>query len=311
MTDLRPTELRHGVAEANGLQLAYEDRGNVLHPAVLLIMGLGAQMTLWPDGFCDKLVAQGYRVIRFDNRDIGLSSKLSHLKVRGSVWGRMLRAQLGLSSPVPYTLHDMADDVLGLMDFLQLPAAHVVGASMGGMIAQLFAAKYPQRVRSLGIIFSSTNQPLLPPPHPRALQPLMKGPGKGASDEDIIRHSQRFFRIIGSPAYPFTDEELEQLARGFFERSYHPAGVVRQFNAVLGTGSLRPYTRQIRRPTVVVHGDADPLVRPRCGKAVARAIPDARLMMIPGMGHDLPPAVWDRIVHALVVNAKRGPSATA
>lgn len=297
--------IRRGVAEANGLELAYEDMGDVLHPTVLLIMGLSAQLTMWPLGLCEKLVAQGYRVIRFDNRDIGLSTKLSHLKVQGPVWKRFLRAQFGLPSPVPYTLHDMAEDVRGLLDFLQITSAHIVGASMGGMITQVFAARYPDRVRSVGIIFSSTNQALLPPPKPAALKPLMSGPGKGATREQIIAHSAKFMRIIGSPKYPFSEAELLAMAGEMNARSYHPAGVVRQFNAVVGTGSLRHFTRRIEKPAVIIHGTADPLVRPACGKAVARAIAGSRLVMIPGMGHDLPPGVWDPIVHALVVNAKR------
>lgn len=299
-------DIRRGVADANGLELAYEDMGDVLHPPILLVMGLSAQLLHWPLGFCEQLVAQGYRVIRFDNRDIGLSTKMSHLKVSGSPWKRMLRAQLGLSSPVPYTLHDMAEDVRGLLDFLQIPSVHIVGASMGGMITQLFAAKYPQRVRTVGIIFSSTNQPLLPPPSPKALKPLMSGPGKGATREQIIAHSARFMRILSGSRHTFSDAELQALATESIARSYHPAGVVRQFSAVLGTGSLRPYARRIARPTVVIHGTDDPLVRPACGRAVARAIPQARLLMIPGMGHDLPPSTWAQIVHAVVVNTKRG-----
>lgn len=298
-------EIRQGVADANGLQLTYEDMGDVLHPPMLLIMGLSAQLLHWPVGFCEQLVAQGYRVIRFDNRDIGLSTRLSHLKIQGPFWKRMLRAQLGLPSPVPYTLVDMADDVNGLMDFLQIPSAHVVGASMGGMIAQVFSARYPERVRSLGIIFSSTNQAFLPPPRQAALKPFLSGPGKGATRDQVIAHSMRLLRIIGSPGYPFSDDELRQHASASYDRSYHPAGVVRQMNAVMGTGSLRGYARQIKKPTVVIHGLNDPLVRPACGKAVARAIPGARLLMVPGMGHDLPPGLWERLSHALVVNARR------
>lgn len=298
-------DIRRGVADANGLELAYEDMGDVLHPPILLIMGLSAQLLHWPLGFCEQLVAQGYRVIRFDNRDIGLSTKLAHLKVEGPFWKRMLRAQFGLPSPVPYTLHDMAEDVRGLLDFLQIPSAHIVGASMGGMIAQLFASRYPQRVRTLGIIFSSTNQPLLPPPARSALKPFLSGPGKDATRDQVIAHSMRLLRIIGSPRYPLDPEELRAHASASYDRCYYPAGIVRQLNAVLGTGSLRPYSRRISRPTVVIHGLNDPLVRPACGKAVARAIPKARLLMIPGMGHDLPPGVWQRISHALVVNAKR------
>ena len=298
-------DIRQGVADANGLQLYYEDMGDVVNPPVLLIMGLGAQLTYWPLGFCEQLVAQGLRVIRFDNRDIGLSTKLSDLKVRGSVWKRLLRANLGLSSPVPYTLHDMAEDVRGLLDFLQIPSAHVIGGSMGGMIAQLFTAKHPARVRSLGILFSSTNQALLPPPQPSVLKMLMSGPGKDAGRDEIIAHSVKFMTAIGSPGFRYSLDEQRALSTATYERSYHPAGFIRQFNAILGTGSLKPWTRTIRKPTVVVHGTDDPLVRPACGKAVARAIPDARLLMVKGMGHNIPPGVWDTLTHAFTVNIRR------
>lgn len=297
--------IRRGVAEANGLELAYEDMGDVLHPPIVLVMGLSAQLTLWPLGFCEGLVAEGYRVIRFDNRDIGLSTKLSDLKVKGPVWKRMVRAQLGLSSPVPYTLVDMADDVLGLLDFMQIRRAHIVGASMGGMITQIFAAKYPDRVRSVGIIFSSTNQALLPPPKPSALKLLTSGPGKGATSEQYIAHSAKFMRAIHSPNYSFSDTELLAMAREMHERSFYPAGVLRQYNAILGTGSLRPYAKRITKPTVVIHGDADPLVRPACGRAVARAIPRSHWLLVKGMGHDLPPGVWPVITQALITNMMR------
>ena len=297
--------IRRGVAEANGLELAYEDMGDVLHPPIILVMGLSAQLTLWPLGFCEGLVAEGHRVIRFDNRDIGLSSKLSDLKVKGPVWKRMVRAQLGLSSPVPYTIMDMADDVLGLLDFLQIRRAHIVGASMGGMITQIFAAKYPDRVRSVGIIFSSTNQALLPPPKPSALKLLTSGPGKGATSEQYIAHSAKFMRAIHSPNYPFSDAELLEMARASHARSFYPAGVLRQYNAILGTGSLRSYAKRITKPNVVIHGDADPLVRPACGRAVARAVPRSQWLLVKGMGHDLPPGVWPVITQALITNMMR------
>ena len=297
--------IRRGVAEANGLELAYEDMGDVLHPPIILVMGLSAQLTLWPLGFCEGLVAEGYRVIRFDNRDIGLSTKLSDLKVKGPAWKRMVRAQFGLSSPVPYTLVDMADDVLGLLDFMQISRAHIVGASMGGMITQIFAAKYPDRVRSVGIIFSSTNQALLPPPKPSALKLLTSGPGKGATSEQYIAHSAKFMRAIHSPNYSFSDAELLAMAREMHERSFYPAGVLRQYSAILGTGSLRLYAKRITKPTVVIHGDTDPLVRPACGRAVARAIPRSHWLLVKGMGHDLPPGVWPVITQALVTNMMR------
>ena len=244
-------------------------------------------------------------MIRFDNRDIGLSTKLGDLKVKGPVWKRMVRAQLGLSSPVPYTLVDMANDVLGLLDFMQIRRAHIVGASMGGMIAQIFAAKYPDRVRSVGIIFSSTNQALLPPPKPSALKLLTSGPGKGATPEQYIAHSAKFMRAIHSPNYSFSDAELLEMARASHARSFYPAGVLRQYNAILGTGSLRPYAKRITKPTVVIHGDADPLVRPAGGRAVARAIPRSHWLWVKGMGHDLPPGVWPVITQALITNMMR------
>lgn len=301
-------EIRSGVAKAGDIDLVYEDWGDINHPPMLLIMGLSAQMLLWPDQFCEQLVLKGYRVIRFDNRDIGLSTKIKSKGPHMKDWMLMARAQLGLSTPdVPYTLHDMAKDTLGLLDHLGIRRAHVVGASMGGMIAQLLAAKHPDRISSLGIIFSSTNQPLLPPPAPSAILPLMKGPGKGASDEQRLAHSVKLMRNIGSPAYPVPQSEMEDFARRLFARSYYPAGVKRQFMAVLGTGNLRPYSRQIVAPTVVIHGKNDPLLRPACGKAVARAIRGAKLELIPGMGHDLPRQLWGRIVEVLNRNARQIP----
>lgn len=295
---------RTGFAEANGLQLYYEDHGDVLHPALVLVMGLSAQLTLWPDGFVQDLVARGYRVIRFDNRDIGLSTACDGLRVTGNFWWRMARAQLGLSSPVPYTLHDMTEDVRGLLDFLQIPKVHLVGASMGGMIAQLFAAKYPERLHSLGIVFSSTNQPLLPPPHPSALKPLITGPGKNAKEADILAHGRRFRRLISGPVHTWSDTDIADAVLSDYRRSYRPAGIVRQFNAILGTGSLRAYTKKIRTRTVVIHGANDPLLPKGCGRAVHRAIAGSTWVEVPGMGHDLPPTVWPVVVDALVRNAQ-------
>ncbi len=298
-------EIRSGVAQVGEVELVYEDWGNIAHPPLLLIMGLSAQMLIWQEGFCAQLVERGYRVIRFDNRDIGLSTKVKSRGPHIAQWKLMARAQLGLSSPVPYTLHDMAGDVLGLLNHLQIRRAHVAGASMGGMIAQLLASKHPERVASLGVIFSSTNQPLLPPPAPTALLPLMKGPGKGASREQLIAHSLKLFRRIGSPAFPKPESELRAFVSRLLDRSYHPAGVKRQFMAVLGTGSLRPFSKKIQAPTVVIHGKEDPLLRPACGRAVAKAIPGARLELITGMGHDLPEALWPRLVDTLDQNARR------
>jgi pimeloyl-ACP methyl ester carboxylesterase len=298
--------VRSGVATVNGgIELCYEDWGDEAAEPLLLIMGLSAQMLLWHEEFCQLLVERGFRVIRFDNRDIGLSSKVRVKVGKMNELVRMARFSLGLKSPAPYSLYDMAKDVEGLLDHLGIRQAHVVGASMGGMIAQILAGTCPQRVKSLGIIFSSTNQPLLPPPHPKALQPLMKGPGKTASVDELVAHSVKLFSIIGSPAHPAPLAEREAFARRLIERSYHPAGVKRQFTAVLSSGSLLPVARKIVAPTVVIHGKEDKLVRPGCGKAVARAIRGAELHLIPGMGHDLPKALWPKLVHLVESNARR------
>ncbi len=300
------TLIRSGKAVVKGgIELCYEDWGDEAAEPLLLIMGLSAQMLLWHDEFCQMLVDRGFRVIRFDNRDIGLSSQVKIRVEKMNELVRMARFTLGLKSPSPYSLYDMAADAEGLLDHLGIPRAHVVGASMGGMIAQILAGTRPDRVKSLGVIFSSTNQPLLPPPHPKALQPLMKGPGKTASMEDLVAHSVKLFSIIGSPAHPTPIAEREAFARRLIGRSYHPAGVKRQFTAVLCSGSLLPVARRITAPTVVIHGKEDKLVRPGCGKAVARAIRGAELHLIPGMGHDLPKALWPKLVHLIDANARR------
>jgi len=298
-------EIRSGKATIGDIELEYEDWGNINNPPMVLIMGLSAQMLLWPDGFCEQLVQQGYRVVRFDNRDIGLSTKIKSRGPHMKQWLLMARAQIGLRSEVPYTLHDMAKDTLGLMDHLGIQRAHIVGASMGGMIAQIIAGRFPERVSSLGIIFSSTNQPLLPPPAPSALLPLMKGPGKGATDEQRLAHSMKLTKGISSPGYPIPDSEREAFVRRLFQRSYYPAGVKRQMMAVLGTGNLRPYTKRISAPTVVIHGTDDLLVRPACGKAVASAVKGSTLELIPGMAHDLPKPLWPRLVKSLYQNSLR------
>ena len=291
-------QVRTGTAKSGDLDIYYEDMGDPNDPAVLLIMGLGAQLLLWRTEFCEKLVDQGLRVIRYDNRDVGLSSKVTGRHTGASLAPRMVRSFLGLKSTAVYTLEDVADDAVALLDHLKIDTAHIVGASMGGMIAQVFAARHKARTKTLAIIFSSNNQPLLPPPGAKQLLAILQKP-KDATREAIVENAIRVTRITGSPGYPAPEERIRDEALEGYDRSYYPAGVGRHFAAILGTGSLLGYDRQISAPTVVIHGKADKLMRPFGGRAIARAIKGARLVLFDGMGHDLPRELWDDIVGEL------------
>ncbi len=296
-------QVRAGYARSHwdgtDLEIHYEDLGNADDPPVLLIMGLGAQLVLWHDEFCQKLVDLGYRVIRFDNRDVGLSTKLHGRRADGSLVANLLRSFAGLPSPSVYRLEDMADDAAAVLDHLGVGRAHIVGASMGGMIAQIFAARFPERTAGLGIIFSSNNSPLLPPPAPKALMALIKGPHPGSPRDVIVENSVRVSKIIGSPAYQKSEEQLRADAIETYERCFYPQGIGRHFSAILGSGSLKRYDTRITAPTVVIHGRADILMRPSGGRAIANAIPGARLVLFDGMGHDLPEQLWDDIAGEL------------
>jgi len=294
--------IRTGTARSgspdNPIDIHYEDMGDPNHPAVLLIMGLGAQLLLWRKGFCEQLINQGLRVIRFDNRDVGLSTKLPGHHSGTPLLPRMARSFIGLPSPAAYTLEDMANDAAALLDHLEIDQAHVVGGSMGGMIAQVFAAQHRARTKTLGVIFSSNNQPVLPPPGPRQLAAILQRP-KDATREAIIENAVRVNKIIGSPGYPAPEDRVRADAIEGYDRSYYPAGVARHFAAILGSGSLLRYNRQITVPTVVIHGKADKLMRPIGGRAIARAINGARLVLFDGMGHELPEPLWGDIVGEL------------
>ncbi|WNG93774.1 alpha/beta fold hydrolase [Mycobacterium sp. ITM-2016-00318] len=298
-------QARTGLARTGGsdspIEIHYEDMGDENHPPVLLIMGLGAQLLLWREEFCEKLVNQGLRVIRYDNRDVGLSTKLTGQRSNSGTLPGMVRSYLGRPSPAVYTLEDLADDAAGLLDHLDIDRAHIVGASMGGMIAQIFAARFPQRTNTLGIIFSSNNQALLPPPGYEQLRALLQRPAD-STREAIVANAVRVAKIIGSPGYPRPEDKLQADALEGYDRAYYPAGIARHFAAVLGSGSLLHYDRQITAPTVVIHGTADKLMRPSGGRAIARAIKGARLVLIDGMGHDLPEELWDQIVGELKTN---------
>jgi pimeloyl-ACP methyl ester carboxylesterase len=299
-------EIRTGTARSGDLDIYYEDIGDPNDPAVLLIMGLGSQLLLWRDGFCEKLVAEGLRVIRYDNRDVGLSSKTQRRKTGGALIPTLLKFWLGMPGDADYRLEDMADDAAAVLDHLGVDRAHIVGASMGGMIAQIFAARFGQRTRSLAVVFSSNNQPFLPPPAPRALLALLTGPRPDSPIDVIADNSVRVWRIIGSPRHPAPEQRLRDDAIEAYQRCYYPWGVARHFSAIIASGSLARYNRQITAPTVVLHGRADKLQRPFGGRVVARAIRGARLVLFDGMGHDLPEQLWDRITGELTATFAQG-----
>ena len=279
---------------ANGLTIEYETHGDPGAPPLLLIMGLGAQLTLWPPEFVAALVARGFHVIRFDNRDIGLSQKFTDAGTPNFplVMGMRL---FGMRAPLPYHLSDMADDAVGVLDALGLDRAHVVGASMGGMIAQLVAATRPERVLSLTSIMSTTGNPRLPRPQPAAMQALMTPLPPGGGVEAYVELGKYRTSAIGSPGYPPNPERLEARLAAEFERSFHPTGAVRQYAAILADGDRRKRLKRVSAPTLVIHGEDDPLITIEGGIDTAASIAGARLETFPGMGHDLPLRLIDLI----------------
>src|SRR5258708_27341365 len=273
------------IIRANGIDLCYEIFGDPAAEPMLLIMGLGAQMIHWDDEFCRKLAARGFRVIRFDNRDIGKYSKMSGGKRLGPVELLKLRF-LKIPVAAPYTLRDMAEDVTGLMDALGIKSAHLVGASMGGMIAQEIAISFPQRLRSLTSIMSTTGNPKDPPPTREAAAVLMAPPPP--TKEEYFERFAQTWKILRVGSFP-QDEALDRArAERTFERGLNPAGVGRQLRAVLASGSRKQRLASVKTPTLVIHGTVDPLVRPEGGKDTAASIPGAKLLMVEGMGHALP-----------------------
>lgn len=287
---------------ANGISLEYESLGDPAAPAVLLVMGLGMQLVAWPDAFCDGLVRKGFRVVRFDNRDCGLSQKLDELGTP-RVPGMILRALLGLQVRAPYDLTAMAADAVGLLDALGIRQAHVVGASMGGMIGQLVAALYPERALSLTSIMSTTGARHLPQPSARIRRELLRRPQEPVTAETLLAHYERLFGVIGSPGYPQDPAEFRSRIRRAVERGYHPAGFLRQLAAILANGDRSPLLGRITCPTLVVHGKADPLVPYQGGVDTAYKIRDARLVLLDGFGHDFPPALFERFADLIAKHA--------
>lgn len=292
---------------ANGIFLEYETFGAASDPAVVLIAGLGFQLIDWPVAFCEKIAKAGFYVIRFDNRDIGLSQKMDHFGLPDL--GRILQQiEKGDAPGIPYHLSDMAADVAGLLDALKIERAHVVGMSMGGKIAQLMAIFYPEKLYSLTSIMSSSGSRHLPPPTAAATSVLMSAP-KSQAEEDVVAFGLQVNDVIGSPGFRWDRAALEAHIRACVRRCYSPSGYMRQYAAVLAANPRVSELPHVTAPTLVIHGLDDPLVPYAAGEETARLIPGARLELVPGMGHDLSPALCDHLAHLLIphlVENRRG-----
>ena len=284
------------IARANGIDICYEIFGDATAEPMLLIMGLGAQMILWDDEFCRQLAARGFRVIRFDNRDIGRSSRLSGGKPLRPLELLKLRF-LRIPVAAPYKVIDMAKDTVGLMDVLGIKSAHLVGASMGGMIAQEIALSFPDRVRSLTSIMSTTGNPKVPPPTREASAMLMAPPPR--TKEEYLDRFAKTWKILRVGSFPEDEAMDRSRAERTYERGLNPAGVGRQLRAILGSGSRKYRLQMVKAPTLVIHGTVDPLVHPEGGKDTAASITGAKLLMVEGMGHALPIPMWPQIIDAI------------
>jgi pimeloyl-ACP methyl ester carboxylesterase len=301
MTAVPPRTERR--TRANGIELAWDSFGDPDAPPLVLVMGLGAQMVGWDDAFCARLAeAGGHRVIRFDNRDIGHSTHLPHLGVP-DIQALMMQAMAGKPLQVPYTLRDMAADCIGLLDALNIERAHVVGASMGGAIGQELAVHHPQRMRSFTSIMSTTGNPALPPPTPEAMAVLFSP--TPTTFEAYLPHYKKVWHVLRGPDFPLDEARDAERAQLIFLRGLNPGGVARQLAAIFASGNRKPALRDVRVPTLVIHGDADPLVPVACGVDVADAIAGAKLLRIPRMGHALPIPMWPQIIDAIAAHTRQ------
>ena len=285
-------------APSNGIELVYQEMGDPDGEPLILVMGLATQMIAWDEGFCSLLADRGFRVVRFDNRDIGRSTKIDSAGIPSRV-----DMMSGRRASAAYLLRDMARDTTGLMDHLGFDSAHVFGVSMGGMIAQTMAIESPERVRSMVSMMSTTGSRWVGLPSYKAFGVLLAAPPKGR--DAVVERGVKTFKVIGSPGFPFDEARVRDVAGRSYDRGHSAAGVLRQLHAITASGDRTRDLRKVDVPTTVIHGSRDPLVRPTAGRATARAIPGARLRMIDGLGHDLPRAVWPEIVEAVAANAAR------
>ncbi|MFW9987312.1 MAG: alpha/beta fold hydrolase [Candidatus Odinarchaeota archaeon] len=288
--------------KVNDVELEYDTFGDPSSRPLLLIMGLGAQMIAWDEKFCQKLVEQDFFVIRFDNRDVGLSTKFEEAGLP-NLKEAFKKREAGELIPSPYKIEDMADDAVGLLSALNIDKAHICGASMGGMIAQIIAYKHPSRVLSLTSIMSSTGNPDLPQAKPEAMNVLFKP--LPDEREAYIKASLENRRIIHGTGLPFDEEKACRLVAASYDRSYYRPGFIRQLVAIWASGNRKDALKTITAPTLVIHGEGDPLVPVEGGKDTAEAIPGAELLLIDGMGHSLPIQVWSIIFDAISKNAAK------
>ncbi|HJV74013.1 MAG TPA: alpha/beta hydrolase [Noviherbaspirillum sp.] len=291
------------IIETNGIQLAYDEQGDPQGEPILLIAGLGLQLISWPEAFCKGLTDQGFRVIRFDNRDSGLSSKIDHFG-KPNLHLAFFKSMFHMPLLSGYTLYDMARDAIGLLDALGIEKAHIAGASMGGMIAQIMAARYPHRVLTLTSMMSTSGRPGLPGPSLAAQQALFSRPENPRDLNSVIDHFVHLFHVIGSPAYPTPEPLLRRRVVESVRRNVCARGTARQMMAVASSGDLVAQLRTIRLPALVIHGTDDPLVPIACGRDTARLIQGAIMHEVEGMGHDLPPVLDEILSGVLAAHCK-------
>lgn len=278
--------------EANGIRIEYDTLGADSSPALLLVMGAGGQMIFWDSEFCELLAIRGHFVIRFDNRDVGLSTKFEESGIPD-----MMAAMKGEPISLAYSLEDMADDAVGLLDALGIEKAHICGASMGGMIAQIISYRHSERVLSLTSMMSSTGNPELPQIKPDILAAVFKPVPE--EREAYIEHNMNLWRTLWSPGFPFDEKRSRKILADSYDRSYYPQGMVRHSAAVFAHGYRRSSIASIKVPTLVIHGNEDPLISVEGGKETAELIPGAKLLIIDGMGHDMPKGAWPKMIDAI------------